>query len=93
MGLGGERIPEEQHRIYATVHNSRADLLIATKGAGYEPMHRETGAFLEYFAGGAGGKQIMVRERPAVESGPFNKVWLAVIVGHEHQSLSRGHLK
>src|SRR4029450_6114923 len=42
-------------------------------------------------AGGPGGEQLVLGQRPAVEAGPLEHVVLAVVVRDERDALARGH--
>ena len=66
------------------------DLLIATQRTGEEPVHRQRQLVGNHRPGRAGAKQVVARERIAVEARPLEHVRLLVVVGDQHDLLSPG---
>ena len=57
-----ERVPEEDQKVYLTLDDLGADLLVAAEGAALEPLDRELQLLLESRPGRAGCEYCFVRE-------------------------------
>ena len=91
MGLGLERVPEEDDEIDGAFRDLGADLLVPAKRAALELDDGRLEGFLEKnagSAGSAGGEQLMLSEKAAVEARPLEKVLFLVVVGDERDSLA-----
>lgn len=87
MGLGLERIPEEDEQVELASRDHRPDLLIAAERAALKLDYLEFELALDDRTGGSGGIQIMGRECVAVEPCPLQQIGLFVVVRNEGNPL------
>ena len=91
VGLGLQRVPEEDDDVEAPLGDARADLLVATERPAQEPVDRQAEGVLDDAPGGAGGVELVLLEGAAVEAGPVEQVPLAVVVRDERDPLAIVH--
>ena len=83
MRLRFERIGEEDDEIDFSVHDARADLLVAAERSAVEAADRKSGLFRDHFCGGSGSAEEVMLENGLVGETPIDDFRLFVVVCDE----------
>lgn len=92
VGLGFERVPEEDQEVDFVLGDLCADLHVSAEGAALEFVNLEPEFLLQEAAGGAGGVDLVGGEGALIELGPLQEIALHVVMGDEGDLLNAIHL-
>src|SRR5690606_30886699 len=86
MGMGGQRIAQEEDGVNAAEGDLTADLLIAAEGSGQIAVHRQAAALLNEGSRRAGGHELVPAERVPVSQDKFDEIILFAVVSDKRNA-------